>query len=272
MPGNIVIKPIEANLTRNVSAVGKMNPYYVVSLGDSRQKGQVCKKGGKSPAWTDAVTVVKTADPFCVVEIKAKRALLPDKMIGTCKITVEELSEEKSARWYDLLHKDKVAGKILIEANLMAGEGELVTGHNVQPMATHSANVLDEKSKEPLVVEQNERNATSLHNLPPSNLDGGYEVKVIQPVEQNDMMQVPVMDSKGNVDALEEEKKAGFVGVGEDVKHVDSMKQVEEMKEEAFERRDSQFGDAGLEIPEERTAEEGLSGRTATDRVTRQRV
>jgi len=151
MPGNIVLRPLEANLTRNMPNIEKIHPYYVVALGRTKIRSQPAKKGGKTPEWEESVSVPSAEATSCRLKLKAKRTLLPDKTIGVCNIDLNELNEDKISRWYDVVHKNKPIGRILIEGSIFSG--------------AKSANELDQR-REPLIeAADNNRQVASLNNL-----------------------------------------------------------------------------------------------------------
>jgi len=159
MPGHITLRPLEANLTGNVNNIEKLHPYLVVALGQTKIRSQPSKKGGRTPEWEDIVSLDREDEKYCKLKLKTKRALLPDKTIGVCEIDLAELNEEKRSRWYDVVHKNKIAGRILIEGSFFS------TG------VSQSANALDEK-REPLIdASETHRQVASLGNL------GQMEVK-----------------------------------------------------------------------------------------------
>jgi len=117
MPGSIVFRPIEANLTHNTELIGKMDPYVQFILGNHKVRTNVCRKGGKHPCWDDSVTIPASAEfGACLVEIKDKD-ILKDDRIGACEIDLREIESQGSIkRWFPVFHKDKPAGEILMEA------------------------------------------------------------------------------------------------------------------------------------------------------------
>jgi len=83
MPGNVVFKPIEAHLTHDTELITKMDPYCAFIVGSQKFNSDVCKKGGKHPQWTDAVTVPVTSESTVTVNIMDKDTLTKDDLIGT---------------------------------------------------------------------------------------------------------------------------------------------------------------------------------------------
>jgi len=124
MPGTIVFKPIEANLTHNTDFLHKMNPYCAFIVGNKRINSQICKHGGKHPHWNDAVTVPFTNESKIMVELMDKDRITKDDHIGSFMIDLPELEAQgQSSKWYPLYYKNKPAGEILLEASFQGQPG-----------------------------------------------------------------------------------------------------------------------------------------------------
>jgi len=116
MPGTFIVKPIEANLTHNTDLLGRMNPYCSVVVGNTRIKGQICKKGGKHPHWNDSITVPATGESKVLVELMDKDKITHDDHIGSFELDLNEVqSIGQISKWYPLTYKNKTAGEILLE-------------------------------------------------------------------------------------------------------------------------------------------------------------
>jgi len=137
MPGTVVFKPIEANITHNTELIGKMDPYCLFHVGTQKIKGQVCRKGGKHPQWEDSIVIPITNQPTCVVDLKDKDILHDDK-IGTFEVDLREVETQgRLKKWYPLFYKEKPAGEILIEA-IYAGDSTAGINQGV-PSTTNTA-------------------------------------------------------------------------------------------------------------------------------------
>jgi len=124
MPGTFILKPIEANLTHNTDLIGKMDPYCAMSVGNVKVKGQICKKGGKHPHWTDTLTVPINNESKVLVELMDKDKITHDDNIGSVVLDLREVqSSGKINRWYPLTYKNKPAGEILLETMYQPQEG-----------------------------------------------------------------------------------------------------------------------------------------------------
>jgi len=202
MPGSVILRPLEANLNKN-STLGKMSPYYTLASGDTKFKSQVCKKAGKSPVWQEPVSLQRADDSVCVLEVRTKRALLPDKKLGSCTINLAELTEEKTQIWHDILNKGKVVGRVLVEASLSPGadgQPEIVIASNegmaLPAIATQSANMLGEGQTGEIIAIEGNRYVSSLGNIPANPV----EFKVMeQPMVQG---VAPVVSQFENMPAV----------------------------------------------------------------------
>lgn len=122
MPGTIIFKPIEANITsKDKDILGKMDPYCLFHVGHHRVKGQVCKSGGNHPVWNDEITIDATNQTTCTVDVKDKDMLI-DENLGTFEVDLREIESQGQVRkWYPLFHKNKPTGEVLLEAFCSGG-------------------------------------------------------------------------------------------------------------------------------------------------------
>jgi len=124
MPGTFIIRPIEANLTHNTDILTKMNPYCSIAVGNTRVKGQVCKKGGKHPHWNDAITLPPTNESKVLVQLMDKDRISHDDNIGSFMLDLQEVQATgQVSKWYPLYYKNKAAGEILLETVFQPAAG-----------------------------------------------------------------------------------------------------------------------------------------------------
>jgi hypothetical protein len=114
MSGSIVVKPLQAKLTRDTDNFSKMDPYCQVVIGGQTVKGKVCSSGGKNPHWDDSISVKRTNEPVLHVEVKDKDTFTSDEVVGVAQVDLTKLSGS-SAQWYQLYYKQKPTGEILLE-------------------------------------------------------------------------------------------------------------------------------------------------------------
>jgi len=117
MPGQLVFRPIEANLNlKDKDLLGKMDPYCLFHVGGHRVKSQVCQNGGQNPHWNDSITCdMPQTGGVVQVDLKDKDMLIDDKL-GTFELDLNEVANLGQVRkWYPIFSKDRPAGEILIE-------------------------------------------------------------------------------------------------------------------------------------------------------------
>jgi len=158
MPGTIIVKPIEANLTHNTSKVSGMDPYCVAVSKGKKVKSSICYNGGKAPFWEDDALVLKVNDEStCVVEIKDKTILLPDPNIGSVELDVQEVETHGSiSKWYPITFNDKCAGQILMEASFNPDDSVEPVERKEEDLVeqTQAATEEEEEEQEPTPVDE----------------------------------------------------------------------------------------------------------------------
>jgi len=126
MPGTITFQPRQADLTKEKTMMGTLDPYCKIILGDQKVKGSVCKKGGATPIWIDSISVERGNESVCLLEVKDKEKLL-DKTIGSVQIDLDEIALHKNlSRWYDLTHNQEIVGQIFIESSFRLDNNEQI--------------------------------------------------------------------------------------------------------------------------------------------------
>jgi len=116
MPGTIVFRPLQANLTRDTEVIGSMNPFCEINISGNKAKGPVCSKGGKHPSWDDKITLKSHDEPSCILEVKNKNLILSDHVIAGCKINLKEVETSgRVTKWYPLSYNNHPAGQVLVE-------------------------------------------------------------------------------------------------------------------------------------------------------------
>jgi len=119
MPGSFVFRPVEANLTHNTDFLKKMDPYCTFIINNRRINGEVCRKGGKNPHWTEPVTVpATTKQQKMIVEVMDKDRITSDDQIGSFVVDLQEIkSMGQVNKWYPIFYKNKPAGQILMQSS-----------------------------------------------------------------------------------------------------------------------------------------------------------
>ena len=117
MPGALIVKPIEGKFKKNLDLFGKMDPYCTVFVGDQIAKGEVCKRGGKTPHWSDTISIPRAADePVMYVELKDQDIFKSDDLIGVCQVDLNSIPDKTSiTNWFPVFNKKEIAGEVLLE-------------------------------------------------------------------------------------------------------------------------------------------------------------
>ena len=117
MPGIVIFKPINAELDKDKSLLGVLDPYCKITIGNQKVLTHVCKKGGSSPEWNE-ILKLRRDKSLCHLEVKNK-GIIFSTTLGSCDINLDELEKEgragTTAKWYIISRKNKLVGQILIE-------------------------------------------------------------------------------------------------------------------------------------------------------------
>ena len=130
MQRSIVIRPLQAQITRNVEGVlEKMDPYIVFKLGTQKHKTHVCKNGGKQPTWTDTLTFDNIENESFVLFEVMDDNLFKDEVIGSGSLQLSSLQQmSTSPQWVPFFHKGNTAGQILMEIQTQGMEMPMTYG------------------------------------------------------------------------------------------------------------------------------------------------
>ena len=113
--GNLLVKPVEAKLFRNKKTLGKMSPYAIVKLGSQVMRTSYHSRGGKTPQWNETLVLRKHSyQREMYIEIWNHQTILPDKLIASAKIELDNLVSGLSQRVF-LFHKDKQVGHLELD-------------------------------------------------------------------------------------------------------------------------------------------------------------
>jgi hypothetical protein len=80
--GNLVIRPLEANLTHNTEFIGKMSPYLKCILGNESKCTNAAKKAHKNPTWDGELVFRYHGEQSLRCELWNKEKLSGDDLIG----------------------------------------------------------------------------------------------------------------------------------------------------------------------------------------------
>jgi hypothetical protein len=112
-PGTLIIKPLEAQLTRDTKLYGSVDPYVVFSLGENEVKSGVCHHGEKTPYWSDTLTLKKNVEGLLFLEVWNDEPFGRETFMACAGIPLSNISTFNGvSEWFDLQYEDKPAGKI----------------------------------------------------------------------------------------------------------------------------------------------------------------
>ena len=114
--GTLFFKPLCANLNRNTRLILEMNPFVVFKYNNLKTRTSVCFDGGVEPHWDDAIQIEVEDRGYITVEIWDKASVTPNKLIGSCLISVEGtiVMQREDQKILELNYKGKYAGKLLL--------------------------------------------------------------------------------------------------------------------------------------------------------------
>ena len=121
-PRTLLIRPISGDLIRDTETFGKMDPFVEFTIGGKKYKTAVCEDGGKHPTWQDVFTHHLTNEQDLTFAVTDLDSVSSSDPIGEGKISLAETIAKKStSNWHDISFKGKLAGKILINLEVLGG-------------------------------------------------------------------------------------------------------------------------------------------------------
>lgn len=115
--GKLIVKPLRAELTRDVDTFSKMDPYVQLKLGDKTQRTKSNEGGGKQPSWKDVFEFDKKNEDFLTFDIYDDDPG-SDDLVGSGKISLDVICTLKPKRFADpvkLEYKGKDVGKVYFD-------------------------------------------------------------------------------------------------------------------------------------------------------------
>jgi len=110
----ITIRPIQAELIRNVEILRKQDPYVVFRLGIDSIASSICRDGGKMPVWNDSLALTNSSgNNLLFVELFDDK-IGKDTVIASCQIDLNRILVSGGNNWYDLFYNNVPAGRILM--------------------------------------------------------------------------------------------------------------------------------------------------------------
>ena len=122
----LLIRPLSAQLTRNTESFGfgKMDCFCEITIGGRKYKSAVAHDQGKTPVWQDTFTHQLQGEQDFTVQVADFDKHSKTDIVGDGRVNLSETFQKRStSNWYDITFQNKPAGKILINLELMGGQG-----------------------------------------------------------------------------------------------------------------------------------------------------
>jgi hypothetical protein len=116
--GNLIIRPLEANLTHNTEFIGKMSPYLKCIIGNESKCTQAAKKAHKNPTWDSELVFRYHGEQSLRCELWNKEKLSGDDLIGYGTFDLGNFIRTGQFMGdIPLFYKDKDAGFLRLSMN-----------------------------------------------------------------------------------------------------------------------------------------------------------
>ena len=115
MSGKLTLTVIEAKLTRDTEAFGKMDPFVKVTIGAKTVKTKVKEDAGKEPVWNETFEfTVDHKEDDIFLEIHEEDAF-SDDFIGDATFRISALCQDDPEssgiqEWFEIKYEGKSAG------------------------------------------------------------------------------------------------------------------------------------------------------------------
>ena len=124
MSGQLIIKPISAQLTYNTEWFGKMDCYCKITVGGNVFKTNPAHDQGKHPNWQQSFTAMVNGDQVMHVAVYDHDNVTVDDYVGECQVPLQDIyNRRNSSNWYTLMRKGKSSGQIMIILEFYPGGG-----------------------------------------------------------------------------------------------------------------------------------------------------
>lgn len=106
MSGTLIIKPLNAKLTRDTETWGKMDPFCVVKVGGQQQRTRTHNDAGKYPQWNDTLSFKRTSEMIAEIEIWDKDEVSKNDLIAQGSLAITSyLNKPTGTEWVNLTYK-----------------------------------------------------------------------------------------------------------------------------------------------------------------------
>ena len=124
MYGQVIFRPIRAELLKDKELFGKQDPYVKIKTNSGEFKTHTCNNGGKRPYWNDSFNFNLTGDTNIHLSVWDKDTFSKDDFLGETNINLlGKLIQGNNSNSYNLTYKGKAAGIIYIEIQYIPQPG-----------------------------------------------------------------------------------------------------------------------------------------------------
>jgi Ca2+-dependent lipid-binding protein len=88
---SIDISPFEADIVRDVSSIGKMDPYCKVYIGSVMKTMMPHTDGSRHPRWNESVHFGLQGEESIKIEVWDRNSVTSDELIGTANYTISQV-------------------------------------------------------------------------------------------------------------------------------------------------------------------------------------
>lgn len=116
MQGRLIVKVIEAKLSRDTDWFTKMDPYCVIRCGPDTKRTAVHYKAGKTPSWNELFEFSRNTEQTIDIEVWDSDPITSDDYVAGAIIPLTKvLQAGYFTDWYELIYKGRYSGQIHIE-------------------------------------------------------------------------------------------------------------------------------------------------------------
>ena len=113
----IKVKPICAEELRNVSSVGKMDPFCKVIFGTASACSKPHVDASRTPKWNEEFTFIIKETTAVTIEVWDRNQITKDEKIGTANADVNAAKNNGGVfcDWIALTHNGRASGRIQVQ-------------------------------------------------------------------------------------------------------------------------------------------------------------
>ena len=114
MFGQLIIKPLEAQIAHNVNFIASMDCYVKFQIGNQTYRTRNATDQGKKPTWTDVITVNLNGEQTMNFSIWDHDTFTPDDFVCEGMVNLAEVAQRGSfTNYYGLFNQGKPYGQIM---------------------------------------------------------------------------------------------------------------------------------------------------------------